>query len=443
MTAPIVPSVPLDLAPPESGTRLRVGRAVAAVGIVVGAMALAVVLKNSRPKAPRKDVPVQRVGVRVVNIGAQDLAPRIEGLARARAHRRVSIASDVTGRVIAISLALEDGAHIASGTVVVQIDPVDAQARLAQAQALEDSARAEVSRLEGSEQFLARRIDLSAATLELERAELKRVQGLSDRGINSPRDLDQARRAVLRTEDQLVGLRQLETLLVPQLAAAEARVREQVARRTLAELELQRTTIRAPFSGQVANVKVEKHQRVAPGQVLFELWDTSTVEVPVVLSVADAALLAEDLRPEGLGRVEVSYENRGQVHRWKGALERLEPVDPDTQTLGAVVTVRNELGQGFPLSPGLFCHVTLEAPTRKIPLALPIDALQEGSRVYVCLDGHLAVVRVVTGLRIGGWVHVERGLKAGDQVIVSPLERAIEGTPLTVLDAVEPDESKP
>ncbi|HBP20467.1 MAG TPA: hypothetical protein DEA08_22080 [Planctomycetes bacterium] len=90
----------------------------------------------------------------------------------------------------------------------------------------------------------------------------------------------------------------------------------------------------------------------------------------------------------------------------------------------------------------MFVQVNLSGPPRDIPLALPVEALQEGERVYLIQDGKLAMRRVQRGRRIGRWVTITGGLAAGEQVIVSPLERAIEGIPLEIVGD-EPQRSEP
>jgi len=422
---------------------LRWGRiALVCGGILALALGVFVLLKSSRKAPPRKPSVTKKVGVKVVAAGPQRITPQVQGLARTRPRRRVVISAEVGGQVAWIHEHLEDGAHLDSGTVVLQIDAVDQRAQLARVEATLASARAEVARLEASERFLTDRLEVAKETLALERRELARVEGLESGGINTQRELEEARRSVLRARDALIGLDQTSVLLAPQLRAAQARVQEQEAQRVLARLDLERTTIRLRFAGQLAAVNVEAHQRVAPGTVLFELWDDGAVEVPVVLPLAEASLLAPDLRATPLQRVEVVFEQQGEVLRWPGQLIRFEPVDAETQTVRAVVRVQDATRGGLPLSAGMFVQVHLTGPPRDVPLALPVEALQEGDRVYLIQDGKLAMRRVQRGRRIGRWVTITGGLAAGEQVIVSPLERAIEGIPLEVVGD-EPHRSEP
>jgi multidrug efflux pump subunit AcrA (membrane-fusion protein) len=57
--------------------------------------------------------------------------------------------------------------------------------------------------------------------------------------------------------------------------------------------------------------------------------------------------------------------------------------------------------------------------------------------VFLLREGALDVVEVEVGRRLGGWVEVRAGLAPGDLVITSTLEKPIEGTPLTRVEAAE------
>lgn len=418
------------------------GSALAAVGILgVALMAFGALAAMGRKPVVKPFVET-KVGVRVVTVGPRKVVPHVEGFGRARPRRRVSISAETGGRVLAIHPELEDGHQLAQGASVVEIDSADAAAALAQTDAQLASARAEVQRLEAQRGWLEQRRVLAEETLALEEAEFARATDLKARGIDTDRNLDAARSAVVRARDARVSVHQSQDLLGPQLLAAEAKVTESLARRSSAALELSRCRIVLPFGGLLAKVDVEAHQRVTPGQILFELWDIEHLEVPVALTLADALLLSDRLgAAPSLGRVEVRYELPGLTQRWPGRVLRFEPLDAQTQTLRAVVEVAQSEGPGANserLVADAFCSVSLEGPPRALSLALPLEALQEGGRVYLAKpDGdqpRLAIATVRTGRRAGGWVEVLSGLEAGQQVITSPLERAVEGTPL-VLEA--------
>ena len=101
-----------------------------------------------------------------------------------------------------------------------------------------------------------------------------------------------------------------------------------------------------------------------------------------------------------------------------------------------VVAVENP-PQATPLLPEVFCRVSLEGAVSQRGLTIPLTAIQERGQVYVVRDGRLAIAEPRLGRRLGRWVIVEQGLEAGDQVIVSPLEKVVEGIALQVLEVIE------
>ena len=426
------PPVTEDPAPQTRTALTPLGAIAASLVILVVALAFFAFMASSRRKPPTKPFVESRTGVEVVEVGPRKITPRVDGYGRARPTRRVTISAEVGGRVATIHRELEDGNLLPQGATVVAIDSADATATQAQAQAQLESAQAEVQRLLTTGKWLGERLKLADDTLRLELADLQRARDLKARGIDSERGLDQAQRAVVGARDAKLTLLQSEGLLAPQLAAARAKAIEARSRLDRSTRDLERCRIVLPFAGLVAKVQIEAHQQISPGQVLFELWEVERLEIPVSLSLSDAFLLSEELSSApAMGRVEVRYELPGVSRHWPGRLLRFEPLQGETQTLRAVVEVESRQG----LVPEAFCHVTLEGLAQDMALALPVSAIQEGGRVYLAVPDAKDVVRlqiktVRTGRRSGAWVEVLAGLEAGAQVIVSPLERAIEGLPL-------------
>ncbi|MCO5165117.1 MAG: efflux RND transporter periplasmic adaptor subunit [Planctomycetes bacterium] len=358
---------------------------------------------------------------------ARPVAVEVVGFGRAQAVRTARVPARVGGLVVELHPALERGRALAAGEAAVRLDPEDAENDEALAAARLDAARAEAARLEASAAPLEARVAIAARLLELERQETERLAALQAQGLVREREPDAARLALLRQEDGLEALRAQRDQLAAQRDAAAAAVREAAASLARARLALARTTVRAPFAGVVAAAPVQAQEHVAAGQVLFELHDLARVEVPAPVPLEEAALLA----PALAGRPVPARVTVGDA-AWEGTLARLEPVDPATQTVRAVVVVDNP-SDGPPLPPGAFCRVALLAPPVEAGVVIPLEALQERDRVFVADDERLRIVEVRPGRRLGRWRVVEAGLAPGALVVVSPLERAIAGTALSVV----------
>lgn len=437
---------PAPLAEPTAPPTRRPARpplvttALACAGILALAVVAGLVLARTRPVPPRQDAPPEaRLGVRVVEARRRAIEPQVEGLGRARASRRVTVSAQIGGLITALHPALEAGLRLPADAEAVRIDPADARASLAEAEARLAGARAERDRLSTLRASLDERIRVARELVALERAETERMRTLVGAGILREREPDAARLALLSREDALLGLESQRAQLDPQLAAAEAALAETQARLDMARLNESRTRVPSPLAGGlVASRQVEVGQLVSPGQALFEVWDVDHVEVPVALTVAQALLVAPDLRADAAApvNVEVHAELGAGERTWPARLARLEPVDPATQTVRAVVVVENaapEAGAPPPLLPGVFCRVVLRGTPAPAALVIPLEALQERGRVFLAEDQALVVREVALGHRLGGWVEVRDGVREGELVITSPVERPIAGLPLQVV----------
>lgn len=424
--------------------RIHWPRLLKTAGVCAAIIALAAVgfvaLAKSRKKAPRKKPQRSATGVRVMEVRARTIRPELTALGRARPRRVVAISAQVGGMALEVHPNLRDGVVLPAGATVVQIDSSDYAADVSRFEAQLAGAQAERARLEAQSSYLAGRIKAGDGLLALEKQELVRRQGMLRKGVGTDRELQAQQLAVLRVQDSLLALKMTQATLGPQIAKAVAQIQEAEALLTTAKLRLSRTTIKLPFSGQVAEIAVEAQQLLTAGRVLFKLWEIDRVEVPVVLPLAEAHLLTGDLtrtpRSEA-GQVVVTYESQGERITWPGTLRRFEPVDGNTQTVKAVIEVDNR-GQKRPLTPDLFCKVRLRAPAIEGRPVILRKALQERSRVYAVRDGTLQVLEVQTGRRLGLWVEVKGGVKPGEQVIVSPLERAIQGMKVQVIEVEDP-----
>lgn len=409
----------------------------ACAGIVLLALLAAAAVARTRPTPPRREAPPEsRLGVRVVAASRRAVEPQVEGLGRARAARRVTVSAQTGGLALGLHPALEAGLRLPAGAEAVRIDPADAAAARAEAEARLAAAGAERDRLRTLQGTIAERCRVAAGLVALERAELERMRALVGQGIMRDREPDAAELALLRQEDGLLTLESQRAQLGPQLAAAQASLAEAQARLEAARLSEARCVVRAPFAdGLVAARHVEVGQLVTPGQALFEVWDVSSVEVPVALTVDQALLVAPGLSvdPARPVTVEVRAELGAGEAVWAGRLARLEPVDAATQTVRAVVVVGNDAPAGRPLLPGVFCRVVLRSAPGAEALVIPLEALQERGRVFLAVDEVLAVREVELGRRLGAWVEVRGGVAEGELVITSPVERPIAGLPLQLV----------
>jgi len=164
----------------------------------------------------------------------------------------------------------------------------------------------------------------------------------------------------------------------------------------------------------------------SPTAELFRLAQTSTlrifVAVPEVYSraarVGSTATLTLDEFP--------SETFRGKVTRTS------ESIDMASRTLNTEIDVDNPTGQ---LLPGAYVHVHLKLPGQTRSVIIPSNTLlfrSEGLRVGVVRNGHAQLTPITIGVDYGESVQVISGLTLKDQVIVSPSDSLISGTPVRI-----------
>ncbi|MEZ6189454.1 MAG: efflux RND transporter periplasmic adaptor subunit [Planctomycetota bacterium] len=364
------------------------------------------------------------------------LTPRVEALGRVRPLRSVALSAQVAGEVVELHPDLDDGNVLPAGTVVARIDARDVEHELAQVRAQIAAQEADLESLKIERETTARRIEAAKQLVQIAEQELARLDDMQGSGVGTLQTVDAARRAVVQSEDGLIALEATQRLLGPREARAKASLAEARAREAQLELRLERTRIVLPFTGMVRDVAVEQHQLVSAPQVLCQVLEVDQLELPVSLTLADASLVAPGLVP-GQTQARVTREVNGRASEWDARLVRFEPVNPDTQTIVAVLRLDPGPDVGA-LAPGLFCEVTLSGPPLPPAIVLPRAAIQERERVYRVTEGKLEIVPVVLGAQIGDWVEIREGLRAGEEVVVSTLDEALDGAPVTVTRSVEP-----
>jgi len=348
-------------------------------------------MKQRRPPAP---VPM----VRTIQTKSGPQTVSIQGEGTVQPLREINLVSEVGGKVVGVSPAMVNGGVFKEGDTLLQIEPVDYELAVTLARAKVKDAE---SRLELAEEE-------ALAAVEEWRL-LYPDSSSSEDGKPS---------ALVAKE--------------PQLAAAQARLEADKADLRKALLHLERTQLKAPFSGRVGEEKVDVGQYVSPGQTLGSLYSTEAAEIVVPLEGGDLfwfdvpAFTSTDGR--GAPAV-VRASLAGRELSWPGKVVRTEGrLDERTRMIHVIVRVDKPYARKPPLVFGLF--VTVEIEGRKIENAaiIPRGALHQGNVVWVLDQESLLRFRKVEVARIqGDEVLVTKGLADGEAVVITPLKAVTDG----------------
>jgi RND family efflux transporter MFP subunit len=325
----------------------------------------------------------------------------------------------VAGEVIWVSPRLVSGGFFEEGEALIRIDPADHRVELEAARAVVARTKSEFARA---------------------KTEIERQRRLADQGVASQARIDDAENAFRVTEAEL---------------------REETAKLARAERDLERTEIRAPYQGRVRSEAVDVGQFVSRGVSIGKLYATDYAEVRLPLPDRDLRYLdiPYDLRgysttPDGdpveenVGPVvQLRAEFAGEPRTWIGQIVRTEgEIDAKSRMVHLVARVEDPYGQNgkrgsAPLAVGLFVEAEIQGRRVKDVFVLPRMALRTDTGddlVYVVDAEDRLRFRAVDILRAQrDDVIIGSGLKAGEQICVSPMSAAVNGMAVRTIRAAE------
>lgn len=396
--------------------------------------------------APSRSEPIQRVHtVLVYETETLRLQELINGFGTARAMREVVLSAQVAGEIVETLAPLKVGqavmavqfaqaadgtSHRAGGDLIVRIDPQNYQERLDQTENMLREDQAELDRLAQEERNLQRRLELQKQNYTAFKQEYDRTRGLFDRNIVSQSELTRSELDLRKYEEAQVQLETELSLIPPRRAQLQARLVRNRNEVKIAKLDLDRTQVSTPITGQLSEIHVEQGQYVRVGDPLVKVVNLDHVEIPVGIPLHDYAKLSPRMQrgEQPLVRVRSSNHQQGE---WPGLLVRASPVaDPQTRTVEVFVVVDNTIAP-TPLLPGTFVTISIDGPIYDQVVPLPRDAVYQG-QVLIVEEGR-AVRKEIdqTAVVESVWL-TQHSLQPGQQVIMTNLDILTDGSPVRI-----------
>ena len=316
--------------------------------------------------------------VDVVVMQYSSVTDRIFSSGTVEANERIDLRAEVTGIVEAIYLT--EGSRVQEGDLLLKINDSELQAQ---------KSRAEY------------RYNLAAQQEERQRR-------LLEKGGVSQEDYDATLNQVnvFRSEMQLI------------------------------DAQLEKTEIRAPFSGRIGLKYVSKGQFIGPDQPIASLQELDRVKIDFSVPERYA------------GRVQTGdlmrFDVQGIDSTFVGEVYAIEPrINTDTRTLSLRAISDNP---EFLLYPGAFANIELVLEEIEEALMVPTISLIPGlnsQKVYVAVDGMVEERIVKTGIRTSEKVQILEGLNPGDQVLTTGLLQARPGLAIRVVSHQPEDRGQP
>jgi RND family efflux transporter MFP subunit len=357
---------------------------------------------------PEQQVAETPLPVKVGEVIRGDLIIRLKSPGEAVTDKHVEMKAEVSGKVNRI--LVKESQSVKQGQVLVELD--DREARLN----LENS---EATRLETLSRYILEQrfaaSDQPEAGLQQSgqslSQKLEELGGLFQKGMISQEEYERRSRQI---EIDIIssGAKKDEIMEVSQgLTQAEIQVKQ-------ARLNLEKTKVRAPFSGIVTNIQISPGQNVSAGADLFMLVNIDRVQV-------HAKVLESEIGKMKVGR-EVDLKFSAYPEQvFKGRVQAISPVvDPAEKTCNVIVEMVN-VDQA--VKPGMHAEVEIAAEIYSDRLLVPQDAIltRNQRKLVFVVEGDRAKWKYIAiGLENEEFAEVlptddpGGGVEAGNQVLI-------------------------
>ncbi len=427
--------------------KLSVLKRVVIGGLVLFAGGMGMMGLASLRKPPAEAKNGERpIYVEVARAMPEDIPVSITGYGEMKALNVVVISPEVPGKILALHPRLETGEVIGESELLFGVDPSNYIAA-------RNESRAAVSQLTNAVERVKKQFEIDTERLKtiernrnLAETEYQRIRALFEvDSVGTQSGVDRAEQALNNTSDQADLMVQAVSLYPIRIKEAEGGLASAQARLSLAEANLRRCEVRAPFDGRIKAVSLEKGQYVSPGQQVLTLADDSMLEIHVPLDSRDARRWLRFDDPgdrrqsawfSGLIPMpcKIRWTEMGDDVSWEGRLHRVVKFDPQTRTVTVAIRVQARNASmrnngSLPLVEGMFCSVSIPGKVLEQVIPLPRWSVSFDSTVYVARDNRLKTLPVSIARSEGDYAYIDGGLEPGDLVIttrlIDPLENAL------------------
>lgn len=380
----------------------RLRTAIRSLAILGGLIGVAVILMNTSPEPMRKPPDLMpRLTVDVKKIVTENYQTTIKSYGKVEPRTQTTLVAEVSGKIVWIKPEFKDGGFFAKDEILVKLD--------------DRNYRAEVA--------------IAKATV----AEMR--QALLEEEAKGQEALENWHR--LGSEDTASDL----TLRRPQLETAQARFASATAKLTLAELNLERTQIKAPYEGRILSTAADIGQYIGPNTQLASVYSTDLAEVRMPICNCDLNFinLPESGHFSQTSTIEVVLNsNLGGEREWVGVINRTEAaIDEESRQLHVVTQIDhpfagNKEGKP-PIKIGEYVTATIQGRVIENAIVIPSKTIYQGNTTYVVIDDMLEQRTIDVLWQNGEVAIINSGLNEGDLLVTTPLGQVTSGTLVSIM----------
>lgn len=372
--------------------------------VLVLLIGLSLLVINNPPTTKRgKPSSAPQLNIEALTLKNEDFAINITSYGTVQPRTQSVLMPQVSGKITFINPEFRDGGFFEKDEVLIQLDQRD---------------------------YLAE-IKIAESTL------LTAEQNLSE---------EKARVAQAKQDWYRLGNSEVAPDLVlrtPQLKAAQAQVFSAQATLVKAELALERSEIRAPYTGRVLAKSVDIGQVVGQGTELAEIYAVDYVEIRLPIKNSDLNFIS---LPENSRYTQASLANLPKVtfssdlagaQQWQGQVMRTEGAfDQSSQQLFVVAQIDDPYGKSsdaaLPLKIGQYVSAIIGGKVIPNALTIPNKAIYQGSYVYIVEKNTLQRRPIKIAWQNEQIAMISSGLSADQLLVATPLGQVSSGTPVAI-----------
>jgi len=307
--------------------------------LVVILIIVAVVISGKKEKL---------IEVQTEKVSKQNITQIVTATGKIQAETKVVISAEVSGEII--SLPFKEGDVVKKGDVVVKIRPDSYMPKLKQEQAGINVAQSNLATQE---------VNLKKFKLELDR-----VKTLTDKGLASQQDLDNAQTNYDAT--------------LAQMNTVRAQIQQQRASLSSVEYDVSKTTINAPMSGTVTQLNNEEGEKVLGtsfniGSQIMTISDLDAMECQVEVGETDVTLV----KLGDTARIQIdAFPGKtftGYVYEIANTA-KAKNTGTQEEVVNFIVKIRVSK-EDYELRPGMSCTVDIEVQRKDNVIAVPIQSV--------------------------------------------------------------------
>ena len=400
-----------DATPATRRNWLRIlGGVVVCFAILAASVAAIVVINRTEPTAQQINATRKSAAlVETVTVGLGTYSPCLVELGVVKPVEDIVLSPRVRGQVVELSPKFVPGGMVRKGETLLRIDPADFENALSirESELLQAEASLEIE--EGRQSLARKELDLLGETI------------------------DETNRALVLREPQLTSIQ-------AEVDAAKAAVKR-------AWLDLERTSVVAPFDAQILSRSVNVGSQVAPGDELARLVGIDEYWIQTAVPVRHLRWL-QFPEADGQGSEVILRDSDAwgpAAYRPARVTRMIGSLDEETRLAWVLVTVSDPLGRRADVPP-LILDTMVEVQIMGRPIEDVVRMSREyvrgGDTVWIMKEGKLEIRKVDVVFQDAEHAFIRNGLVNGEEVVTSTLATVANGVGLRKIgEAAEPHEN--